>query len=108
MKLLTIFAWGAFALAAVAVIATFALEAPMLIASVIVLIAAGAIFLALDRALTLLTDIRGALVEGDRQLTDLPTAVEADPAKEPTAIRSASELADDLARMKARLGQSNT
>lgn len=103
MKALQWTAYFCFFLSGTSVLAAMTNEAPAFLAVAVGLVITGICFLAVDRALWLLTDIRNALVP---QVA--PAAAAEQPSVLPgvevaaTRARTAAEIAADIAAMKAR------
>jgi hypothetical protein len=102
MKIVQWTAYGCFGLAALAVVMSASYEAPAFIGAGLVLLAAGVAFLAADHALTLLREIRDALLL--RQAASGAMFEGASGGSDPVVpTRSATEIEADIASIRSRV-----
>lgn len=97
MKLVQWTAYGCFGVAGLAVILAMSNEAPAFLSVTLAATVLGIAFLAAHQGLVLLADIRNALVPQTSAPERTPGMT-----VEPTAVRTASAIAADIAELKAR------
>lgn len=104
MRLVKWTAYGCFGTAGLNVLLAFAQGMPILLAGAIAIAMTGVGFLAAHHGLSLLTDIRDAVRPPGERSADQPLspAVPADQAPAAAPVRTAAEIARDLAEIRQR------
>lgn len=95
-------AYVCFGTSGLTVILAMASEAPIFIGAALSVALLGMGFLAADRALLILTDIRNALVPA-LELQAQTVSVPAHPGETIPSVRTAAEISADIAAIKARV-----
>ncbi|UOA25940.1 hypothetical protein [Pseudosulfitobacter sp. DSM 107133] len=98
MLSLRLFAWAAFAVAALCIVVAIAAEALILISPAIAALISGVLFLAADRAIFLLTEIKDAL-KGTQPAIEPSLDTTPSAARE---TRSIEEISRDIENLKTR------
>ncbi|MCG7574847.1 hypothetical protein MHM39_14845 [Phaeobacter sp. CNT1-3] len=103
MKALTWIAYICWGLAAIGVVLAIGDENPIFLVLAGSLAISGVLFSAFERVITLLTEIRGALVEATEAPKQTPIETnEAAPDETPLVTRTVEEISADLKRLKEK------